>query len=288
MMKFIHIFALLKIVPVQHGNFSQFRQLSLPSLAAFIIWFLVPASLIALGEVIEAADITTTDKSTSLLMSVVAYSTLVNMGLILLAGPQLLGLLTRKCSSLLDMELLPLPKRQWMILLSTPLPAIAMLVSEIEYALKNMNENSLFSQEVAFILKLVPRTVLAAMSSIVLSSMLIIMSSVLTHMLSSIKELKSNDANVDLFWTTIDTYCDICNQLGPFFLLLFPLFCSTIMIMAFYVYEFITIIGSVVYSCTFMFSGTLVLFHVTLIANDCEDAFIDLRHHYRQVTSNQI
>jgi len=287
MIRIIHILASLKIVPVQKGNYSQYNAWSLHSLVAFLIWFCIPALLVVLGEVNEALD-KSGDSPGSLLMSAAGYFTTIRLGLILLAGPQLLGLLTRKCSSLLDMELLPMPKRQWMILLSTPLPAMGMLMGCINYAMTSAKNNSLFPKEVSLVLKFMPQTILAAMSSIVVSSMLMIMSSALTYMISRIKVLESFDDNVDLVWNTIDTYHDICIQLGPIFMLLFPTFCSAIMIETFYLYEYFNSPAAVFSSCTFILSGILIIVNVAFIANDCEDAILDLQVYFRQVTPNQI
>jgi hypothetical protein len=286
MIKIIHIFAFLKIIPVQKQNFSQFHQWSLPSLAAFIIWFLVPGLLVALHELNMAVENIDERQSLSALMNFAFYFILFNMGFILLAGPQLLGILLRRCSSLFDLDLLSMPRRQWMIWVSTPMPAIAILISSIPYALNHMKGDSLISQALSFVLKVVPITVLAAMSSIVMTSMLLIMSSVLTHMIACFKELKSFNDNTDLVWSTCDIYHDVCNQLGPFFMLLFATLCSTVMIMAFILYEYINNFVIVCYCCLFILTGTLILLHLALIADDCEEAITDLRLHFRQASSN--
>ncbi len=286
MIRIIHILVFLKIIPVQKKNFSQFHQWSLPSLAAFTIWFLVPGLLVALHELKMATENNDDLPSLSALMNLAFYFILFTLGLILLAGPQLLGIFLRRCSSLFDLDLLPMPRRQWMIWLSTPMPTIAILISGIYFALNHMKGDSLISQTLSFVLKVVPHTVLAAMSSTVMTSMLMITSSVLTHMMTCFKEVNSFNDNTDLVWSTCDMYHEVCNQLGPFFMLLFATLCSTVMIMAFILYEYINNFVIVCYCCLFILTGTLILLHLALIADDCEEAIADLRLHFRQASSN--
>jgi hypothetical protein len=286
MIRIIHILAFLKIIPVQKKNFSQFHQWSLPSLAAFTIWFLVPGLLVALNELNMAAENNNDHQSMNALMMFAVHFILFTLGLILLAGPQLLGIFLRRCSSLFDLDQLPMPRRQWMIWLSTPMPSIAILISNIPYALNHVKGDSLISDALTFVLQVVPNTVMTTMSSIVMTSMLMIISSVLTHMMACFKEVKSFNDNTDLVWSTCDIYHDVCNQLGLFFMLLFATLCSTVMIMAFILYEYINNLVIVCYCCLYILTGTLILLHLALIADDCEEAITDLRLHFRQASSN--
>lgn len=281
MFRIVTVAATLKIVPVHKQTFHQYNLWSFPSLVALVIWFLVPFSLFAFAKIRTASYTTEFPEISPTFLEDMTFSLICSdMGLILLVGPQLLGVLMKKCSSLFDFSVLPIPRKHWMIWLTAPLPTLGFLIISLDFT-RDLTAYPTIPWDIATVLCVLPNTFLAVASSVVQTTILLIMSSVLTHMIVKLRELSSPIVNADNIWTVCDMYDDVCNVLAPLYLLLFSVLSINVMVMSFFLYIYIYDLLSIINSCLFLMHGTLLLFHLAFLASDCGESINDLHLHFR-------
>ena len=286
MFQIANALATVKIVPVWRHNFSQFSPWSLSSLVALTAWFLAPGALFVIAEIKLSAEVSLFPTlSRDIFVSLAYFLTASNMLMMLLAGPQLLGILMRRSDALFDLEKLPMPRRQWMIWLAAPLVALGFVPGGFDYC-EMLQENPDISWEVAHIFCVLHNLILIGLSSVVQTSLLLIVGSILTYSINSFEDLKSINNDIDHVIATCDMYDDISKALSPIYMLMFCTSSSTVMMMSFVLYRFLEP-ATMVYGGTWIMNGMLILFYLAFTATDCEDVINSLRLHYRLISTKQ-
>ena len=281
MWRIVRILTIIKVVPVNNMNFSQYSPFSWATLMALVSWCVVPLTFFWTSEWWVNEEIA---KSPSTARGIFEYFTFylncISMGLTLLIGPHILALLLKKCTGLIDLEKMPLPRRQWMIWLSGPILLLGVAIDNFGWSVVLQN-NPEISWEVAAILCCVPNTLLAAMFCLVQTSMILISCSVLTYFVEMFEDLKYSYPNIEEIWTVCETYEEVANIISIFYMLLFATSSTTIMVLSFLMYYNWGLIVSFICCSAGILSGSLVLLCVTLQADDCHGAINALILHIR-------
>jgi hypothetical protein len=274
--------ATMKIVPVHNHNFVKFSPWSLSSFFTFLVLFFFPAAFFVFGEITAALETSSFPEVAKTPLTATAYFlTSTNMFVILLAGPQLLGILLKSCDSLFDIRLLPTPKMHWLIWLSAPVPFLACLPSGIIYS-DELREIPAISWAVVNIYSSVPLLLTSLLYGVMQACIIFIMESILVYLLNSFKELLSPNADVDKLIDICDTYDTICKVISPLYMILFATSSTSLLMMSFVLYYYASQdFSTVVFSVSWLVLGGLLLYHLSSEATDCEDMVNQLLIHFR-------
>jgi hypothetical protein len=255
--------------------------LSLASSLAFISWFLIPLVLFVLAEWRVNEELSSfPDLQKGYYDGFSYYLTFTNMGITLLFGPHLMGFLMRRSGTLLNLELLSLPKRQWMIWLSFPSVMLAIIIDNVNYS-KQLQGNPGVSWEVAIIFCTLPNMIFALMSLMVQTSMLLISSSILAHLTMMFEDLKHPEVQHHQIWGVCETYDELRKLLSPMYLLFFTTSASSIMMMSFLIYLYWGYVATSLFCCSLIVSGSLVLTNVAFQAENFHETINNLILYFR-------
>ena len=188
----------------------------------------------------------------------------------LLFSPLLTGrLVSSSALTALDLHSLPMPRRWWMVWLSSLLAIVGSSLENTVYAIY-LGEIQTLSK-ISIYLSSITNLLLTLVYSVVQVGTILVSSSVLTRLMMDFDAIRTPEMTSKRFIFLCDNFEFLANKMSSLYLLFFATSSASVMVMSFSLYFYWGSISSSIFSMTIIINGILVLCHLAYIADDCHE-----------------